>query len=52
MQSTPSLDSVDCTIVTPLQLSLLQFIHRDQLLFSESEQCGLSFVESRARGFN
>src|SRR6202023_356503 len=24
-QSTPALDSVDCTIVTPLQLSLIQF---------------------------
>src|ERR1035438_6630276 len=31
-QSTPSLDSVDCTIVTPLQLSLRQLCLSGQLL--------------------
>jgi hypothetical protein len=34
---TPSLDSADCTIVTPSRLRLRQSVYRDQLLLSQSE---------------
>jgi transposase InsO family protein len=49
-QSTPSLDSVDCTIVTPLQLSLRQLCLSGQLLIVPSEPRGRAFVVGRARG--
>src|ERR1039457_5068285 len=39
-QSTPSLDSVDCTIVTPLQLSLRQLCLSGQLLSSHQNLMG------------
>src|ERR1017187_10276607 len=43
-QSTPSLDSVDCTIVTPLQLSLRQLCLSGQLLIVPPEPHGRALV--------
>jgi len=45
VQSTLSLDSVDCTIVTPLQFSLRNSINQDRLSLSRSER--RAFVSAR-----